>query len=352
MLLASGALLVISFFGYLAFGIWYMTGGRDLELNLLGDAFGVLNAFASGGALFAFAYSLYLQLKEYQHQTFEFAFVNQLNIYQHNLQLINVAFFNEGAAGNGRLFFDKYQRFLYYHLEPDPAFRSDSFNDGFNVHRHRYLRLAAHLMEVEDEDMAKFNFLYIHLNGGGALPERTQAFISRYVQIGGGNVDDEDAPEEIEVFNARLQADPLLMTSFSLLYQTHRYALAPDDPKRRAVLSHAFDLVKRIHSNILAHYFRSLYELYRYVDESRLHPAEKSSYCNMLTAQLSDAELFVLAVYVAVRPEAEAFRRLAVKYNLVEPIQDSLYCPGGLRTFLIAEVLRLPEPSTDAFGAD
>lgn len=67
----------------------------------------------------------------------------------------------------------------------------------------------------------------------------------------------------------------------------------------------------------IAHYFRILYRIFCFIEDSRLAEAEKVKYAKMMRAQLSENELFLL-YYNAFTPYGKQFQCLINEYNLLK----------------------------------
>jgi len=68
---------------------------------------------------------------------------------------------------------------------------------------------------------------------------------------------------------------------------------------------------------LLAHYFRTLYRIFKLIENSNFNNNEKMDYAKIVRAQLSEAELFFLNSN-ACTLEGENFGPLIVKYNLIK----------------------------------
>ena len=71
------------------------------------------------------------------------------------------------------------------------------------------------------------------------------------------------------------------------------------------------------HKDKTAHYYRILYRLFCFIDESKLNEKEKVKYAKMMRAQLSEGELFFL-YYNAFTAYGENFQKFINKYNLIK----------------------------------
>lgn len=75
----------------------------------------------------------------------------------------------------------------------------------------------------------------------------------------------------------------------------------------------------------VAHYYRTLYRVFKTIDESDFEFEEKMYYAKIVRAQLSESELFFIN-YNACTQAGENFRELIVRYNIVKhlPILERL----------------------------
>jgi hypothetical protein len=71
---------------------------------------------------------------------------------------------------------------------------------------------------------------------------------------------------------------------------------------------------------VLDHYFRNLYHIVKFIDNSEVDDARR--YTSLVRAQLSPAELFLL-FYNCLTPRGEKFKPLIEKYGLLEQLPDS-----------------------------
>ena len=81
----------------------------------------------------------------------------------------------------------------------------------------------------------------------------------------------------------------------------------------------------------LSHYFRHLYYIITFVDDSKIiNLSEKKYYLNLVRAQLSNYEMVLLA-YNCISPLGKNFKPLIVKYKLIKNIDFELYNTGTKR---------------------
>ncbi|WP_180802935.1 putative phage abortive infection protein, partial [Vibrio parahaemolyticus] len=69
-----------------------------------------------------------------------------------------------------------------------------------------------------------------------------------------------------------------------------------------------------VHDSELGHYFRFLYNIIKFLDESE-HDAEL--YIKLLRAQLSDQELLIL-FYNSLTTQGQSFKKYIYKYHLLD----------------------------------
>lgn len=93
------------------------------------------------------------------------------------------------------------------------------------------------------------------------------------------------------------------------------------DPKSLDTVSTAYDKFWKINQQELGHYFRYLYRIYRFVNESE--NAKKSFYTGIIRAQLSDRELLLLFYNCLSRNGLLKFKPLAEKYALFDNLPSN-----------------------------
>ncbi len=87
--------------------------------------------------------------------------------------------------------------------------------------------------------------------------------------------------------------------------------------KNRKIAIDAYTQFYIANKENIAHYFRTLYRLFRLIDETNYTWKEKMSYAKIVRAQLSESELFFLN-YNACTPYGAKFRELIVRFNLTK----------------------------------
>jgi hypothetical protein len=94
----------------------------------------------------------------------------------------------------------------------------------------------------------------------------------------------------------------------------HRHDIAEADEERRIIA--VFAGFYQDYEYMLGPYFRVLYNVLRYVDESRV--ADKKIYANLVRAQLSSHELALLFYSAAFHPHGVGMRRYLGRYKLLK----------------------------------
>jgi hypothetical protein len=87
--------------------------------------------------------------------------------------------------------------------------------------------------------------------------------------------------------------------------------------KNRKIAIDAYTQFYIANKENIAHYFRTLYRLFRLIDETKYTWKEKMSYAKIVRGQLSESELFFLN-YNACTPYGAKFRELIVGFNLTK----------------------------------
>lgn len=98
-----------------------------------------------------------------------------------------------------------------------------------------------------------------------------------------------------------------------------------DDKKDLERLNAIYFYYFHAYHSSLGHYFRNLYHIVKFVDESKLHRKEKEGYIKILRAQLSNYEILLLA-YNGLSPYGASFKPLIEKYKLLKNLnwEDNL----------------------------
>ena len=87
--------------------------------------------------------------------------------------------------------------------------------------------------------------------------------------------------------------------------------------KNEEKLLHIYNYYFSLHPSELSHYFRSLYRIVKYIDESRISRKQNEFYIKTLRAQLSNYELVILA-YNGITKQGEKFKKYIIDYQLLD----------------------------------
>jgi len=91
-----------------------------------------------------------------------------------------------------------------------------------------------------------------------------------------------------------------------------------------------------LYHSSLGHYFRNLFHIVKYIDNSKLHKKEKINFIKMLRAQLSNYEILLLA-YNGLSEYGEGFKPLIEQYELLK----NLNCEDNLSASYIKRIVDL-----------
>lgn len=117
---------------------------------------------------------------------------------------------------------------------------------------------------------------------------------------------------------------------FSQIYSALKSQTMGGQPDQQTDMRLIADCWKRFfkeHQSYIGHYFRNMYHIVRFVDEtpnSVLSDEEKYNYVRLLRAQLSSFELVLLFYDVMVGEGYSKFRPLIEKYHLLENLDKDL----------------------------
>ncbi len=100
----------------------------------------------------------------------------------------------------------------------------------------------------------------------------------------------------------------------------------PSKEKTSQVVADIFD---NQYKNILGHYFRNLYRIYVFIDNSDVE--DKEFYAKILRAQLSNYELVILFYNCYFYEAGENFQKYVKKYNLFDnfPLRELIHADDG-----------------------
>lgn len=113
------------------------------------------------------------------------------------------------------------------------------------------------------------------------------------------------------------------------LYKQHRERV---DATREEAAEFAYDDLDEESGGVLGHYFRNLYHIVKFTDDSLLKSAEKKRYTSFVRAQLSADETTVL-FFNCQTPRAEKFQPLIEKYALLEHLPEAKFSGADLRLY-------------------
>ncbi len=83
--------------------------------------------------------------------------------------------------------------------------------------------------------------------------------------------------------------------------------------------------------NLIGHYFRIIYNIIKFVDNSHIKPEQKNTYTNLLRAQLSKHELGLLLYNCLSKYGSEKMLPLVAKYKILKHIEaDVMLSPDDL----------------------
>lgn len=107
---------------------------------------------------------------------------------------------------------------------------------------------------------------------------------------------------------------------------------APYYGNTQATINQSFRVFWRVQQRNLGHYYRYLYNIIRFVNESSFR---EGPYIRLIRAQLSDQELLML-FYNCLAPQGEKFKQLAEQFALFDNMNPKQLLEGG-HAKLIAE---------------
>ncbi|VXA85060.1 conserved hypothetical protein [Aeromonas veronii] len=97
-------------------------------------------------------------------------------------------------------------------------------------------------------------------------------------------------------------------------------------PGRESISGHLIKIYDKFMAkeySSIGHYFRYIYQIMKFIDESDLADSERIIYMNILRAQLSNYELILLFVNCQCYKRSDKFKRLVESYSFFEHIYDS-----------------------------
>ncbi|MFC9657006.1 putative phage abortive infection protein [Bacillus subtilis] len=102
--------------------------------------------------------------------------------------------------------------------------------------------------------------------------------------------------------------------------------LKPNTKQTGMSLRENYKIAYLKYENILGHYFRNLYRIVKFIDQSELTDEEKKNYIGILRAQLSTDELSLI-FYNALSPTGRKFKKLIIEYDFFDEMltTDPIY---------------------------
>jgi len=88
------------------------------------------------------------------------------------------------------------------------------------------------------------------------------------------------------------------------------------------------------HGNSIGHYFRTIYNIVKFVDESAIEETSKRKFTNLLRAQLSKEELSLLFYNCISEYGRERMKPLVKKYDLLQHLEESTLVRPGVVDWL------------------
>ena len=89
-----------------------------------------------------------------------------------------------------------------------------------------------------------------------------------------------------------------------------------------------------LYGHLLGHYFRTIYNIVKFVDSSALSEEQKMFYTNLVRAQLSKYELGLLFYNCLSRYGRKRFLPLIIKYRLLKHLEDAVLGDPGHRKLI------------------
>jgi len=102
-------------------------------------------------------------------------------------------------------------------------------------------------------------------------------------------------------------------------------SLGDNSQSSKKILNDHFDSIYKFYRNDLGHYFRYVYNIYKYIEEN---DSMYSFHNKLLRSQFSDYELLIL-YYNCICTRGEKLQRYAEKYSLFDNMPDDLLVNEG-----------------------
>ena len=96
----------------------------------------------------------------------------------------------------------------------------------------------------------------------------------------------------------------------------------------------AYNKFHQEHQFRIGHYFRNLYQILRFINDSRARDEDKKLYGRLVRAQLSSNELFLLFYNCLSEVGVEKFKPLVEKFAMLQHVpRESLIDPGHMALY-------------------
>lgn len=92
----------------------------------------------------------------------------------------------------------------------------------------------------------------------------------------------------------------------------------------RSIIGFSFENFWDVYRADLGHYFRFLFNIFKFIEQSHLNDSEQYKYARILRAQLSDYELIILFYNCLSYHGVERFKPIAEKYKIFDNLPYSL----------------------------
>lgn len=107
------------------------------------------------------------------------------------------------------------------------------------------------------------------------------------------------------------------------------------EPENDAVNLQYTDFYK-YNGHLIGHYFRTLYNILKFINNSQINPTEKKFYTNIVRAQLSKYELSLILYNCASTYGREKLLPLVVKYDLLKHLEPESLATPNHSTLVVA----------------
>lgn len=102
-------------------------------------------------------------------------------------------------------------------------------------------------------------------------------------------------------------------------------------------------------NQVVGHYFRNLYQILKFIDESTLSNVDKVKYARILRAQLSSDEIAMLFFNcLSSKVDNGQFRSYVIKYKMLEHIAVKI-CPRSDHVSVSTHLISVPLTSLDSY---